>query len=493
MKTQIITLESHDDLISVRDRMSWAKTPRILLVIPKFEKVTLRQVDYKILQRHASTLGAQVGLVTRIRKIRAEAEAIGIPVFESTGEAQREMWSTPKQRKLPHKIPDKSLRAKREQVQVKEEAWRVNPVTRIVALAVGVLSVLAIVALFIPRAQVALHPVVKTQSIALTVNANQTFEDVFIAGNIPARKKTIVVNGVQTITVTGEGTVPQSKAIGEVEFRNLTQTAVTVPEGTVVSAGEIRFVTTEEVIVPAGVGKKITAPIQAVAGGITGNMEAETVNTIESSLGLSLSVTNLEPITGGRELASVQANDGDRERVKKLLLKMIEESARQQLMDELNSGDVLFDSTLVMTQILSEKFDPPPGTVGTKLTLTMQVEFTAQYAAASDVTQLATLAMNASLPSGFRAASDAVTVTPLSDPFLDSDGTLKWNIRAEREIMQVFDDAYVIQLVQGLGVNKAQSNLKENLPKESSPQIQLSPSWWRWVPLLPFRIEVVIG
>ena len=58
MKTQIITLESHDDLISVRDRLSWAKTPRILLVWPKYEKVTLRQVDLKILQRHAASLGA---------------------------------------------------------------------------------------------------------------------------------------------------------------------------------------------------------------------------------------------------------------------------------------------------------------------------------------------------------------------------------------------------------------------------------------------------
>ena len=89
MKTQIITLESHDDLISVRDRMSWAKTQRILLVWPKYEKVTLRQVDLKVLQRHALSLGAQLGLVTRARRVRQDAEALKIPVFESTGQAQR--------------------------------------------------------------------------------------------------------------------------------------------------------------------------------------------------------------------------------------------------------------------------------------------------------------------------------------------------------------------------------------------------------------------
>ena len=54
MKTQIITLESHDDLVSVRDRMSWAKSPRILLVWPRFEKITLRPLDLRILQHHAA-------------------------------------------------------------------------------------------------------------------------------------------------------------------------------------------------------------------------------------------------------------------------------------------------------------------------------------------------------------------------------------------------------------------------------------------------------
>src|SRR5512143_2929590 len=101
MKTQIITLESHDDLISVRDRMSWAKTPRILLVWPKYEKV---------LQRHALSLGAQLGLVTRAHRVRQDAEALKIPVFESTGQAQRVAWPKPRRRKWPHRPPRKDLR-----------------------------------------------------------------------------------------------------------------------------------------------------------------------------------------------------------------------------------------------------------------------------------------------------------------------------------------------------------------------------------------------
>src|SRR5512142_2252634 len=133
MRTQIITLESHDDLISVRDRMSWAKTPRILLVWPKYEKVTLRQVDLKVLQRHATSLGAQLGLVTRTRRVRNDAEALRIPVFESTGQAQRVAWPKPRRRKWPHRPPRKDLREKRDQVSAKEAAWRTYPIVRVVA------------------------------------------------------------------------------------------------------------------------------------------------------------------------------------------------------------------------------------------------------------------------------------------------------------------------------------------------------------------------
>ena len=154
MKTQIITLESHDDLISVRDRLSWAKTPRILLVWPKYEKVTLRQVDLKVLQRHALALGAQLGLVTRARRAREDAQALGIPVFVSTGQAQRLAWPKPRRRRWPRRAPRKDLREKREQVQAEEAAWRATPAVRVGSFAVGVLSVLILVALFLPRARV---------------------------------------------------------------------------------------------------------------------------------------------------------------------------------------------------------------------------------------------------------------------------------------------------------------------------------------------------
>jgi len=490
MKTQIITLESHDDLISVRDRLSWAKTPRILLVWPKHEKITLRQVDLKVLQRHASSLGAQLGLVTRQRRVRADAEALGIPVFASTGEAQKIAWPKLHQTRLQKKVPDKTLREKREQIQVKEAAWREHPVARISIFLVGVLSVLTLAALFIPRAQVKLNPVKQTQSIVIPVIANPSVNSVFITGSIPAREQLIIVEGVQKVLVSGEGVVPQSKASGTVIFRSLTQDEVTIPVGTIVRSDDVRFVTTEEGVVEAGVGETIEISVEAADGGIAGNLDAETIDTVDGRLGLSLSVTNPEPTEGGRERASVQATDADRERAKELLLKSLESDARTSLLDEFNSDDVFFDETLTLSQIISENYDLPVGAAGAQLTLTMQAEFSIQYATASDLSELASLALNASLPPGFVPASDTVTFESVTDPTLD-DGTLQWRMRAEQELIQQVNTAYVTRLVQGLGSSAARSRLEKNLPLLSKPQIVLSPPWWPWVPIVPFRIEVV--
>jgi hypothetical protein len=495
MKTQIITLESHDDLISVRDRMSWAKTPRILLVWPKYEKVTLRQVDLKILQRHAAALGAQLGLVSRIRRVRLDAEALHIPVFKSTGEAQRLTWPKPRRRRrMIHRPPRNNLRDLREQTQVQDGAWRSYPATRILAFLAGVLAVLVLVALFIPQAQVTLTPVSKTQRLDLPVMASPSVDSVFITGSIPVREKRVIVEGTRTINVTGEGAIPQSKARGIVEFRNLTQQSIPIPAGTVVRSGEgVRFLTTVASEMEAGVGKILQLPIEAVEGGIAGNLEPETIDAIEGRLGLSLSVTNPKPTAGGRELPSVQASDADRERVKALLMKTLEADARKRFSEELSPGDLLFDKTMEVSQTLSEEYDPPAGAAGTKLTLKLRTEYAVQYAAASDLTQLAALALNASLPSGFRAeAPGDVTVKPVSDPTLDEDGSAKWTMRAERKIVQQINPNRVTQMLQGLGAWNVQSKLKKNLPLAAAPVVQLSPSWWPWMPIVPFRISVVM-
>jgi len=174
-------------------------------------------------------------------------------------------------------------------------------------------------------------------------------------------------------------------------------------------------------------------------------------------------------------------------------MKALDNAAREKFMDDINSGDMLFDKTLDVSQVLSEEFDPPAGAAGSKLTLTLQVEYSVLYASASDLTELARLAMNASLPSGFHAApdSEALTIKPATNLSVGENGSARWTMNAERKIIQFVDPAQVTQLIQGYASGSAQSRLEKNLPLASSPHISLSPSWWPWVPIVPFRISVV--
>jgi len=494
MKTQIITLESHDDLISVRDRMSWAKTPRILLIWPRYEKITLRQVDLKVLQRHAASLGAQLGLVTRARRVRGDAEALRIPVFESTGQAQRVAWPKPRRTRprWVQRAPRRDLREQRDQVTAREAAWRTHPVTRVAAFLIGVFAVLILVALFIPRAEVLLNPESEMQSITLPVIANPSIGSVFITGTIPAYEKRLILDGRHSVVVTGEAVAPQSQAQGLVVFSNLTQQAVDIPVGTIVrTADNIRFVTTRRGEVEAGVEESVELPVEAVEGGRSGNVEAETIVIVEGRLGISVSVTNPEPMTGGREVPSVQASERDRQRAKDELMEILENEARAQFESEAQSGDILFEDTFGVTQILLEEYDPPPGAAGTRLTLDMQVEFSMLYASESDLAQLASLALNASLPSGFHPASEAVSIEPVAEPSSSSNGITRWRVRVERRIVRQINSAQVTQMVQGIGSQRAQALLRQNLPLDEAPQVNLSPSWWPWVPIVPFRISVI--
>jgi hypothetical protein len=196
-------------------------------------------------------------------------------------------------------------------------------------------------------------------------------------------------------------------------------------------------------------------------------------------------------LKGGREIPSVQASDVDRERVRDELMEDLEEQARAQLAEDIAAGDVLFEETFEVAQILLEEYDPPPGAASTKLTLTMEVEFSARYVSASDLTELASLALNASLPSGFAAATEALTVKPVTEPRLGDDGSIRWTVRAERRVVQQIDKTRVTQMVQGVALRRAQALLKQNLPLEGSPEVRLSPAWWPWVPIVPFRISVV--
>ena len=333
MKTQIITLESHDDLISVRDKLSWAKTPRILLVWPKYEKVTLRVLDLKVLQRHADSLGAQLGLVTRRAKVRRDAESLGIPVFASTTTAQRNLWpdSAPRSRRIP-KAPRRDLRKVRDSVYEKEAAWRTSLPGRVLTFTVGSHGC--------PCNSQSFRPARRADFISRSANSKrghscrrERINRVRICHRVDSRADNICYSKCRTIACHHQQiSVPKSKSKGVARFTNLSQGEVDIPAGTVVATeSSTRFVTLNDTRLPAGIDQFVDVPIEALEAGAQGNVAADTITIVEGSLGLSISVTNPNPIKGGANSQLIGATDEDRAKLRKVVMDNLRRDAEVQI------------------------------------------------------------------------------------------------------------------------------------------------------------------
>jgi len=493
LKTQIITLESHDDLISVRDKFSWAKTPRILLVWPKYEKIALRLLDLKVLHRHADSLGAQLGLVTRRANVKRDAESLGIPVFKSTAAAQKKQWpdSAPRSRRIP-KAPRRDLRKIRDTVYEKESAWRTSLLGRVITFTAGVIAVLTVAGIFIPRAALTLSPEVQIQNVVIPVAANLSFESVSVTGDIPAQTISVAVTAEQTLTVTSAISVPTSKSKGIVRFTNLSQVDVDIFAGTIVSTeSSIKFVTLRKTLLPAGLKKFVDVPVQALELGVQGNVQAEKIVLVEGPLALTASVTNPDAMSGGANSRLTGATEDDRARLRNALMVTLRREAEAKMRAQINPDDVLLMDTLEAAENVEEVFNPAAGQPGRSLILTMQAEFSAQYVSEDNLNMLSLSTLNSSAPYGFESTA-LPTYKIITDPSTDASGVSHFELEVTRTLLRQVDRMQVFSLVRGHQSQSVKTDLVSELSLRAPPEITMTPVWWPWLPLIPFNISVEV-
>ncbi len=493
MKTQVIQLFIHDDMISIRDRMGWAKTPRILLIWPRRGKVGVRPLDLTLLRRHAESLGAELGLVTRNSEIRTVARALNISVFSDAKNAQKKRWLERRSSHPARRFPRVDLRTVRRNLpSIDLFTFGANPIRRVLIFAIGVLAVLAVVLVFVPSAEIQITLPDQNQILTIPVSSEPEIESVQISGVVPQRSLTLSVDGQDTVLASGIAILPDKTARGEVLLMNLSEAAIRVPPGTVLltrADPPIPFVTTKRADVLPGKGSTIRVPVLAVAPGVSGNVGTGSITLLESPQGLQLAVTNPEPTSGGTQSEVVLATDQDRGNLRKRLLSELSRQAQTRFSDQISSGDVMFPATFAQTRVLSEIFDPPDGKPGEKLTLSLRVEYKMAYSAYTDLHLLAERVLNASLPAGYMATSQQIDLKTVS-AFTQTQDVVYWHMRIERKMRPVLAASRVISIVLGKSVKNAGEELTTTFGLVQSPQISILPGWWPWLPSLPIRIVV---
>jgi hypothetical protein len=500
MKTQIIQLEPHDDVISVRDKMGWSQTGRVVLVWPTRGGVLERRLDLVILLRHSQSLGVQIALVTRDPEVHFQARSLGIPVYKSIRKAQRSRWRKPTRKRINSYLGDTGDQERASNLNEiladplhrKEQSPQLSLPVRIGLFTLSVFAVLAIVAIFIPSAEITISPETRQQEIILSVEANDSVNKINLSGILPLKSINTIVEGRASTKTSGTVQIPSGYATGRVTFINLTDRPIVIPAGTVVSNADSsqRFVTQRAARLSAGPGTEIETTIEAVTPGSSGNLSAGSITAIEGDLGLFLTVENQGPILGGSLSLSPAPSTLDRIELHDQLVSTLEQNALQEIQTSLNPDDILLDETPMLVNSIEESFFPSELQPANELELILRLEYEVQIVSGEDLDSLAEAILDANLPEGFNPIPGTTLIKHLTTPQLDEGSPAHWRIQFTRNIQVESPISQAISLSLGLSPKNASQRLMETLPLSATPKIKINPAWWPVMPLIPLRISV---
>ncbi len=497
MKTQVIQLESHDDVISTQDKMMWSKSPRILLVWPGMKKILNHKADLVLLHRFSRKLGAQLALITKDMRVIFYAGEIGIPVFDSITAAQRRPWRRPWLNNTARSLVKESPRATsselRERKPFVKSNEKKNTIIRFSSFIIGILAFFSLLIFFLPGAEVNLDIAERGQSVTFDVLANQEIDNPSINGSIPAYTTSVIVEGKDYISSSGTEMLHEGSSNGKVQFTNMSNHSVDISAGTIVMTlgdNPVRFQTLENVVSSNMDTEPVEVEVQAVEPGSSGNVGAGEIIAIEGETGLFVSVINSRPLSGGSERAVPYPTENDYVELFDRLFATLEQTAIRELEARISAGQQLIYSTLELDKIILEKREPTEGQPTDALTLTLQVQFKALYILDEDLLTVAGLVLDANTAGGYMPVSKEIRLTQLFSPAVDENENISIRLLAERNIQQEIENELIAQELTGLNVHEAITFFESNYELESEPEIDLSPQFWSRLPFLAFRIAI---
>ncbi len=511
MKQQIIQLERHDDVVSVRDRLGFLQADRVLLVWPERGSILQRRLDLVLIQRETSRMNAKLGLVTDDFTVIEHADELNIPVFYSIKEARSARYWRGEPQWLFTGRGDRPRGEGPTAAALIAEGWR-QPVAlppEFVAArrVLGWIIFAAVAAVFLiglyivaPGAHITLKPAADQISVTVPVVADLELKAVnLIDRAIPARIVGVEVEWSTSVSTTGKVTQPSTPAKGKVIFSNLFAEEVVVPAGTVVrttAADPVRFQTTQEVIVPGGIASSAEAPIEALPEfvGLVGNVEANLINRVEGPLGVRLGVANPEPTRGGGITEVPAVAKEDYERLRAALLQQLQQRAYAEMSSPewISPTEFIAVDSLAVVLVLAEDYSEYIGQPAESVSLEMRVVVQGVVVDEQYARQAAYAALAERVGRGFRILDDTLTFVRGDELGVDDARRVTFLMTAAGDVASAINEDRVREQVAGLPVDRAVENLSAALPLKQPPRVELWPDWFGRLPLLPIRIDVTV-
>ncbi|MEX0788116.1 MAG: baseplate J/gp47 family protein [Anaerolineales bacterium] len=493
MKVQVLQLDAHDDQVSVRDKLAWTKAPRVLLVWPDRGRILTRRLDLVLLLRQAHRQRAQLGVVTPDREVVDHAAALGIPIFDSADQITESGWRKRDRRPRPllreTKPPlDDETRAAR--TPARRDVRRVPSSLRPVLAGTAILALAGAAVAALPSAVVVLSPAVEPQSAEITFDLIPE-NNAPSVGGIVTRRLTTRLSGELRRATTGQVSVPTHFASGEVVFENLTGEVQTIPVGqTVREPGreDLFFVTREPVVLEAGEGSRGTAAIQSAIPGQVGNLPADSILAVDGPVGLTVSVSNPAPTTGGGSELRAAPTEADRRSLRGDLVAELLAQAEAQWAS-LSGESRLAPGTSTISRVVREEYSADLALPADSHSLSMEIDVSALEYEQTDLEAAVGAILTDELEVGRAAVPGSlrVDVRPEAAP---GQGP-QIHVLAVQQTYPELDRLALGRRLAGVRVEEASQMILAEADLSSSPAFHLRPGWFPSLPWLAVRIEIL--
>jgi hypothetical protein len=491
VKLQIINLDAEDDHVSTRDKLSWAKADRAVLVWPRRGTPLAEQIDLALVQRHARRRGIELGLISYHPSVRAHAARLGIPVFESIDALPAESWTDdssngqPSSRRSAEELAE--LRAARDSSRPTGLARLGEREQKAVLGTVAVaLFVVGFVAL--PAAEVTLQPNTSVLRDDVELLVDPGLLNGPISNRIPGQWITKQVGADMQADPTGSIRQPSTVAVGEVVFNNLTDEPVIIPAGTGLRAGEIRFLTEQPVRLQPGASPTDPIPVKAAVPGLSGNVDAEAIDAVEGSIGFLVQVSNPSPTLGGRDIRAAAVSQLDQLELREALIDQMFAQVEQELLAELGGDQILVPGSLRVGRVLEERYDRSVGEAAPSLALTLRAEIQGIVFSRLEAEQATEALLAGSLPASRFIIPASVSIE--ADDSIPVGELMRVELQVRAQVAEKIDFDNVRQIARALPKTQAGLQLKRSLDLPEPPEIAINPAWFPWLPFMEMRISV---
>lgn len=500
-------LEPYDDVVSVRDRLSFVTARRVLLVFPDEGAILRRKLDLLLVQREASRLRQQIALVTTDPVVQDHALELNISAFPDEQTASQRRWKRPRDTvfTLPRNPAEEAAIADhvlRQRQSVTAAARRRRRIGRWLAF-FGLLAALGLGFLVAaPSATVTVTPASRQVYETVTIIADPALADIDVEGfRMPATVVTLQATSRVTVPTSGTESAGASLAQGLVTFTNTGDEPLLIPLGTVVSTSgtfPVRFETQIETTLPAGDVASVQVPVRALPAysGATGNVDPGAINRVEGPLAEQVTVTNVNATYGGaiQDVSTVTAQD--HERLLVLGRQQLLQNARDLLLHEMAGEQFLVPGsvTIVREEPAWTIYSHLVGDASETVSLDLRAEVQAVVVDERGARQVAFAGLAPYLQPGMEVAPDALRYTRGDILDIAPEGQVTFVMIVSGNIAVSIDKDRVRDRVTGVSVSEARRRLERELllNPDRPPQIDTWPDWYNRMPLLPVRIAVEV-